>query len=916
MDTLLEVNDALFKLKCSQNKIRLISLNKGIENQMLDFNGSIISYEKNGRYILIKYYDDKFKVKTSIIDVFDTLKPFVKCEFYCRKNDKYFLGDNNQIILLSNDRNFYQINLQGRKKSIRAMTPKEYSIYKKTKLCSKMVHNSEIILFNKEINSFFFINIFNKNQKNKIQLNWSEVVKEWGIQNNRLIIVSNKTVYIYDFIHSKPQLLQKFELTDVASICSTSKGILIVQKFGFDDKVLLLKYDGNIKKIFQDHCSILNIFEIKDNLILETSSLYCGYKVLSFDLNKKIINKTLFKRDVIKDVPNITTMYTERKHIPLIYFEGFGDAYLPLIVYIHGGPHTSVKYENNILFKNLLKFGYNILAINYQGSTGFGVERYRQKDDDALKEVRNIINSINKDKEIILIGASYGGYICWQLLKRNCKKIVGAFILSAPLCKESLKIGGNFVNLFSNENSELACSRVKIPVKIVCGDSDPYVDNNINYKYINNMRKPNITYETIKGADHKHIWMCNSVQKSLKFFLQSNSYKDLNPSDEIMLKPYILLKINDKDANIELINTATAHVIVYKLNNEIVKLLEFLKDKRKIKAVVAKFSHGENSKANILNVLTNLQHKNLLIINSNKSTIAKVKYFESHDIISSNNFLTLARKLKNNNSTNIELYTKELEEKRIKNKNFNTYSKSKQFDALSSLILTNLKYSNIEFQIVSKKIQELIDLDNLDWLRIYLNGNIKNKVIIEGENFLNRILKTGGLILFPHYGPYHTAFASLKKRGYQFDILGKVAGKGEIDSLNIWSSEIGSIIDADSKNSIWELLEKVKHHKAVAIAGDFSTKIPIKRYRRTLSFMGNKYIYSSRLEDMIKKLSIAYVSMFTRIYNDQLIISFKEGTFNYQKDFYNNLEQLIFSAPDQWVGASEYRKLIISNDLK
>lgn len=43
----------------------------------------------------------------------------------------------------------------------------------------------------------------------------------------------------------------------------------------------------------------------------------------------------------------------------------------------------------------------------------------------------------------------------------------------------------------------------------------------------------------------------------------------------------------------------------------------------------------------------------------------------------------------------------------------------------------------------------------------------------------------------------------------------------------------------------------------VTIAGNVSIKIPIKRYRRTLSFMGNRYIYSSRLEDMIRKLSIA-----------------------------------------------------------
>lgn len=916
MDTLLEVNNVLFKLECSQNKIKLFRLTKDAKNRIFEFSGSIISYEKKSNYILIKYYENKFKVKTSIIDVSDTLKVFVKYEFYCDKNDNCFLGNNDQIILLSNNGDFYRINLQGGKKLIRTMTPKEYSIYKKAKLCNKLVHGSEMILFNKETNSFFSISIFNKNPKSKIQINWSEVVKEWGIQRNRLIIVSNKHVYIYNFVHNELQLLQKFELTDVASVCSTNKGILVVQKFGFDDKVLLLKFDGNIKKIFQDHCSVLNIFEIKGELILETSSLYCGYKILSFDMDKKVINKTLYKTDVTKKAPNITTVYTEGTHIPLIYFEGFGDACLPLIVYIHGGPHTSVKYENNVLFKNLLNFGYNILAINYQGSTGFGTGRYKQKDNEAVKEVRNIINSINKDKKIILIGVSYGGYICWQLLKYNCKKVVGAFILSAPLCKESLKIGGNFANLFGNENSELSCNRVKIPVKIVCGDSDPYVDNSINYKYIYNMRNPNITYETIKGADHKHIWMFNSVQKYLRAFLQSNSYEDLSLSDEVILKPYILLKINDKDANMELINTVTAHVVVYKLNHKIIKLLEFIREKRKIEAIIVKFSDSENSKTDILNVLTNLQHKNLLTINSNQSAVAKVKYFERYDTLSPNNFLTLARELKNKKHTNVELYTSELEAKRKKDKNFNTYRKSKQSDAFSSLILTNLKYSNKGFQIISKNIQELTDLDSFDWLRIYLNGNIKSKVIIEGEDILNRISKNGGLILFPHYGPYHTALAVLKTRGYQFDILGKVAGKGEIDSLNTLSSEMGSIIDVDSKNSIWDLLEKIKHHKMVAIAGDFSTKIPAKRYRRTLSFMGNKYIYSSRLEDMIRKLSIAYVSMFPRISNNQLIISFKEGTFNYRKDFYNNLEKFIFSAPDQWVGASEYRKLIISNDLK
>jgi len=44
----------------------------------------------------------------------------------------------------------------------------------------------------------------------------------------------------------------------------------------------------------------------------------------------------------------------------------------PLILLIHGGPHSTASTEYG-LFRNLLiDLGYNVLIINYRGSWGYG----------------------------------------------------------------------------------------------------------------------------------------------------------------------------------------------------------------------------------------------------------------------------------------------------------------------------------------------------------------------------------------------------------------------------------------------------------------------------------------------------------------------------------------------------------------
>ena len=111
------------------------------------------------------------------------------------------------------------------------------------------------------------------------------------------------------------------------------------------------------------------------------------------------------------------------------------------IVFIHGGPTGHDEDEISAELQYFVRCGFNVLDVNYRGSTGFGL-RYREsiKDDGwGGREQVDIATGIQKLIEMGLAepgrvgvtGTSYGGYSSWYLITQYPPELVGA---SAPIC--------------------------------------------------------------------------------------------------------------------------------------------------------------------------------------------------------------------------------------------------------------------------------------------------------------------------------------------------------------------------------------------------------------------------------------------------------------------------------------------------
>ncbi len=111
------------------------------------------------------------------------------------------------------------------------------------------------------------------------------------------------------------------------------------------------------------------------------------------------------------------------------------------IIYIHGGPTSHTENRLNPQIQYYLSRGFNVLDVNYRGSTGFGL-RYRnaikedgwggrEQADIATGAQALIRNGLAAPGRVGVTGTSFGGYSAWYLITHYPPDIIGA---SAPVC--------------------------------------------------------------------------------------------------------------------------------------------------------------------------------------------------------------------------------------------------------------------------------------------------------------------------------------------------------------------------------------------------------------------------------------------------------------------------------------------------
>ncbi|XP_023188685.1 acylamino-acid-releasing enzyme isoform X1 [Xiphophorus maculatus] len=98
----------------------------------------------------------------------------------------------------------------------------------------------------------------------------------------------------------------------------------------------------------------------------------------------------------------------------------------PVVVFIHGGPHSQFPAEWNSTTAGLVELGFAVLMVNYRGSTGFGQDSILsligQVGSQDVKDVqRAVMAALQNDKtldpkRLAVIGGSHGGFLSCHLI--------------------------------------------------------------------------------------------------------------------------------------------------------------------------------------------------------------------------------------------------------------------------------------------------------------------------------------------------------------------------------------------------------------------------------------------------------------------------------------------------------------------
>jgi dipeptidyl aminopeptidase/acylaminoacyl peptidase len=111
------------------------------------------------------------------------------------------------------------------------------------------------------------------------------------------------------------------------------------------------------------------------------------------------------------------------------------------IIYIHGGPTSHTENRLNPQLQYYARRGFNVLDVNYRGSTGFGLKYRnsikvdgwggREQADIATGAQALIDTGLADPGKLGVTGTSYGGYSSWFLATHYPPDIIRA---SAPIC--------------------------------------------------------------------------------------------------------------------------------------------------------------------------------------------------------------------------------------------------------------------------------------------------------------------------------------------------------------------------------------------------------------------------------------------------------------------------------------------------
>ncbi|KAI0516333.1 hypothetical protein KFK09_009005 [Dendrobium nobile] len=210
----------------------------------------------------------------------------------------------------------------------------------------------------------------------------------------------------------------------------------------------------------------------------------------------------------------------------------------PVIVIIHGGPHSvsSTTYAKSLAF--LSSLGYNLLIVNYRGSLGFGEEALQSLPGNVgSQDVSDVLAALDYVSErglidgsrVAVLGGSHGGFLATHLVGQAPDRFVTAAVRN-PVCNLSLMVGTSdipdwcYIEAYGKEGKELFSeapsaehlrhfyskspishlSKVKTPILFLLGAKDLRVPVSNGLQYARALRERGVEVKVIVFPDDVH----------------------------------------------------------------------------------------------------------------------------------------------------------------------------------------------------------------------------------------------------------------------------------------------------------------------------------------------------------------------------------------------------------------------------
>jgi dipeptidyl aminopeptidase/acylaminoacyl peptidase len=231
----------------------------------------------------------------------------------------------------------------------------------------------------------------------------------------------------------------------------------------------------------------------------------------------------LIDRDLLGDVKYIKYDARDGLKIPAyVTIPKIGKKPYPTVVMPHGGPWVRDTIIYDEWAQLLASHGYMVLQPNYRGSTGFGLNHWKQGDnnwgqtmqDDKDDGVKFLVDKGLADPDkVAIFGWSYGGYAAFAASVREngpfACAIAGAGVTDLSRIGASLFNRSRYGRVFQGTTvSGLSpideAEKLNMPLFIVHGDIDqrvPVEQSRLFVKKLESLGKPH-KYLELEGADH------------------------------------------------------------------------------------------------------------------------------------------------------------------------------------------------------------------------------------------------------------------------------------------------------------------------------------------------------------------------------------------------------------------------------